>query len=269
MAFKRFRPCYVFEDELGDYGLPDSSEQKNIMSLVYGASTLIDEYCGRTDGDGNGSLVYTTYIERLLLQARNRNILRTSFKPLIAITPDTYNDLILSGGNVTSKTQPFWTGVQQNTIHRPDTTLSPLIGASGRYGYPRRGEAAIYPDLNYGMNMLQVAAYFGGPPGFTVIDATGIDFDTQTGELWIPAGLYMSQYTEIVVIYNAGYDPRNMPYAIKDACAGLIRNQLARGGVTGLRSLAGQGMVNVTFTEELIDATIAKQLEKFQNVIAY
>jgi hypothetical protein len=234
---------------------------------VDGASTLIDEYCGRTDGNGLGSLVYTTYVERLLLQARGRNIVRVSFKPMAVVTPQVVNTLQASG-NVDDNN--FWTGVRANTIVRPDTTLSPILGCSGRYGYPRRGEMAVYPDLNYGMNLLQVASFFGGPPGFTPIDVTAVDFDVQTGEIWMPAGIYMSQYTEVVLIYNSGYDPTRMPKAIKHACAALVRNMLARGGgTTGLKSIMGQGMVNVTFTDDLIDPTVQRWLQAYQNVIAY
>jgi hypothetical protein len=268
---KPFKPRYIFEDELSYFGLPDSTQQPNILSLLDSASTLVDEHCGRTDGNGNGSLAYTTYQERLLLQSPNRNIVRVSFKPLATVTQATVNLLSLSG-NQTSKTpyQYFYTGVLANTVVRPDVSVSPLLGASGRYGYPRRGAAAIYPDLNYGMNLLQVASYFGGPPGWTPIDCSSIDFDPATGELWVPAGLYLSQYTEIVVIYNSGFDPTNMPPAIKDATAAVVRNALAKGGMTtGLKSISGQGMVNVTFQDELIDVSIEKWLAPFKSVIAY
>lgn len=265
---KRFRPCYIFQSELADFGLPDITQQPNIMSLVMGASTLIDDHCGRTDGNGNGSLVYTTYVERLLLQARNRNLLRVMFKPMVTVDVTTVANLQASGALGTVNN--YFTGVTANTIARPDATVSPLLGCSGRYGYPRRGEAAIYPDLNYGMNMLMVAAYFGGPPNFTAIDVTSIDFETQTGELWLPAGLYLSQYTEIIAVYNSGYDPTDMPGAIKDSCAALVRNLLARGGgTTGVKSMSGQGTVNVTFTDDLIDPTIQRWLSKFVNVVAY
>lgn len=264
---RRYRPSYVLESELSDYGLPDSSKVKNIMTLVRSASTLIDEYCGRTDGNGNGTLAYATYAERLLLGARNRNILRVMFKPLVAITQDVANDLQASG-NVGSQNN-FWTGLTVNTITRPDDTLSPIISCSGRYGYPRRGEQALYPDLNYGMNLLVVASYFGGPPNFVTIDVSAIDFESQTGEMWVPAGIYMSQYTEIIVTYNSGYDPRNMPYPIKDSCAAIVKNLLAKGGTTGVRSLAAPGSVSVQVSESLIDPDIERWLAPFKTVTAY
>lgn len=270
-----FRPRYILPSELVSYGLPDPTVQKNILALVDAASIFIDEYCGRTDGNGQGSLVYTTYQERILLQARNRNIFRLTFKPLAVVTVDTQNQLIASAaqvqGNDPLEAVNWWyTGVQANTITTSVNTTSPILSASGRYGYPRRGESAIYPDLNYGMNLLQVAAYFGGPPNFTFIDPTAIDFDTATGELWVPAGLYMSQYTEVVITYNSGYDPRNMPRAIKQACIGLIKNFLARGGGTfALKSISAAGSVNYTFTDDDVDKTIERYLMNYRTIVAY
>lgn len=271
-----FTPRFILPNELRRYGLPDAKKTPGVLNLVDAASALIDSYCGRIDGDGLGSLVYTTYMERLLLQARNRNILRVSFKPMSSLTPDVTNNLQASANGSINKDFPdittnyFWTGVQPNTILRPDTTLSPIIGCSGRYGYARRSEFAIYPDLNYGMNLLQVASFFGGPPGFTPIDASAIDFDPKTGEIWVPAGLYLSQYTEIVIIYNSGYDPLNMPPQIKQATAMLVRNFLARGGgTTGIKAINAAGTANVQFTDDMIDDTIARILSPYVNLIAY
>lgn len=272
---KPFRPRYIMPSELTLYGLPDAVNQPNILALVDAASTLIDEYCGRTDGNGQGSLVYSTYQERILLQARNRNIFRVTFKPMVALDANTVNNLVASsnlnqGNDPLLNVNTYYTGVQPNTIITNTGTLTSILGASGRYGYPRRGEMAIYPDLNYGMNLLQVAAFFGGPPLFTFIDPTAIDFDPQTGEVWVPAGLYMSQYTEIVITYNSGYNPLQMPQAIKQACVALIKNFLARGGgTTALKSINAAGSVNVTFTDELIDTTVDRYLAAYRTIVAY
>lgn len=276
-----FRPRFILPQEMPLYGLPSADDQPNILALVDAASTLIDQYCGRTDGNGQGSLVYTTYAERLLFQARGRNILRVSFKPMVVVDGTTVQELTASANaalpvNWSSQpllyTNSYWTGVQQNTIVRPDGSTSSILSASGRYGYARRNDFAVYPDLNYGMNLLQIASFFGGPPGFTPIDVTGIDWDreSQSGEIWVPAGIYMSQYTELVCVYNAGFDPRNMPGAIKIATSQVVRNFLARaGGVTALKSISGQGMVNYQLTDSDIDPTTASMLDAYRNVIAY
>jgi hypothetical protein len=257
----QFQPRYIFESELAQFGLPDTDNQPNIMSLVDGASSLIDEYCGRTDGDGNGSLAFTTYSQRMLLP-EGRNIFRTMFRPLIAVPAQTVADLSASGQN-------FYTGCQPNVVKMNTGVLTPLIGASGRYGYSRRGSQQVYPDLNYGANILQIASFFGGPPQFTPIDISMADFDNKTGEIWVPAGLYLSQYTEVFITYNAGYDPRDMPKSIKHACAALIRNLLSKGGgTTGMKSFS-VWRVSGQFTEDLIDATVARWLQNYVTVLAY
>jgi hypothetical protein len=258
---------------------------------VDAASASIDVHCGRIDSEGNGSLVYSTYMERLLMQARNRNIVRCSFKPLASIPASVVNNLSASANFIptnTSTGEPikavtnnplmftnyFWTSCQANTVsvqNVPGSTLSPFIGVSGRYGATiRRSDASIYPDLNYGANPIMIASFFGGPPTWCNIDISQIDFDPQTAEIWVPAGIWASQYTEIVVVYNSGFDPLNMPGPIKQATAMLVRNFLSRGGgTTGLRSISTRGTANISFDPNLIDDHIKNILAPFCNIIAY
>lgn len=257
-----FVPRFIFASELKAYGLPSQSEQDDIMSLVEGASVLIDEHCARIDSDGNGSLVYTTYTERLHLP-QGRNVVRLTYRPLAAIPESVRVDIAASGDR-------YYTGFKSNGVVRtPGSVLSPIVSLSGRYGYGRRGEQQVYPDLNYGANILQVASYFGGPPQYTPVDIGFVDFNTQVAEIWIPAGLYLSQYTEIEVMYNSGFDPRDMPSAIKQATANVTKNSMIRGGgMTGLQSITGVGKIGTSFTEELIDPTTKKLLRSYVTTIA-
>lgn len=254
-----FQPQYILESELREYGLPLPSEKADIISLVKQASVLIDEHCGRMETDGNGSLVYSTYTERLTFPS-GRNVIRVSYSPLAAVPASTVNLLAASGGG-------FYTGVQANTITTATGVLSPVISAKGRYGYGRRADSALYPDATYGMNLLQVASYFGGPPTFTDIDVSSIDFDTRTGELWIPAGIYLAQYTEIEISYNGGYDPRNMPRAIKFATAGIVKNAIAK-VTTGVKSIQGAGKISILMEDHLIDETIERFLMNYKVTLA-
>src|ERR1700756_5632481 len=140
-----FTPRFLLPNELTQYGLPDANKQPAILSLVDAASSLIDQHCGRTDGTGQGSLVYSTYFERLLMQAVNRNIVRLSFKPLVALSPNVINLLTasansiptvpasqrqLAGATSLQNTNYFWTGCIPNTIsisNVPGSTISPII----------------------------------------------------------------------------------------------------------------------------------------------
>ena len=258
-----FQPQYLTEAELPTFGLPTVAQQGNIINLVEAASSLIDEHCGRVEDDGGGSLVYSTYTERLELP-EGRNTVRLSYKPLVGIPAATVTALSASGGC-------FYTGVVANTVtsNFGGGNLSPLISCSGRYGYGRRDNQLKYPDSGYMMNLLQVASFFGGPPPFTPIDLMMIDFDPRTGQIWVPAGLYISNYTEIEVTYNSGFDPRNMPRSIKHACAQICKNSLAKGsGTTGIKSISGAGRINIILDPELIDKNTDKLLNNYKTTLA-
>ncbi len=265
MGLNQFSPRFIETEDFIKFGLPDPTQVPDIVTVVERASTLIDEYCARTDVDGNGSLVWTSYTERLFLPV-GRNILRVSFRPMSAVDANTLANYAASGSNG-DEPNYFSTGALPNTQFRAGTsTLSPLVSASGRYGYARRGQQQVYPDLNYAANVLQIASFFGGPPQFTPIDITSIDFDPRTGELWLPAGLYLSQYTEVLLTYNAGFDPLRLPPAIQHATASLVRNLLSRGGgATGLKGF-GAGRIRAEFTEDLIDVNIANLLSAYRMV---
>jgi hypothetical protein len=273
VAQQDFQPRFISQQELAAFGLPDATVQPDIITLVERASTLIDEACGRQDVDGNGSLVYTTYTERVLLP-QGRNMTRLSFRPLVAVPLSVQQQLVASANQMDASGNPiannFYTGFQPNTQNAPvaSANLTPLISCSGRYGYGRRGQQQVYPDLNYAANVLQIASFFGGPPTFTPVDITQVDYDPRTGEIWVPAGLYLSQYTELVVAYNVGFHPLHMPRGIKHACASLVRNLLVRGGgATGLTGF-GAGKIRADFTPALIDVTIEQMLMPYYTVRA-
>lgn len=261
----QFQPRFIDEENLQAFGLPDVTQQPDIVTLVERASTLIDEFCARTDVDGQGSLVWTTYTERLFLPV-GRNIFRVSFRPMASPDASTLAQFAASGNNG-SEPNYFYTGAVPSALYRAGTnTLSPVVSCSGRYGYARRGQQQVYPDLNYAANVLQIASFFGGPPQFTPIDVTSIDFDVRTGECWVPAGLYLSQYTEVLITYNSGWSPLALPNAVKHATASLVRNLLARGGgATGLKGFQA-GRIRADFTDDLIDVNIQNMLQAYRTV---
>src|ERR1039458_4054017 len=251
------QPQFIVEAELTTYGLPTVVQDPNILSKVRRASTLIDQYCGRQTVGGNGSLIYTTYSERLLLP-EGRNIIRCSYRPLVAIDAATFNSYAASATNLSPS------GI--NTQLAADgATLSPLVSATGRYGYGRRASQQVYPDLNYGANILQIASYFGGPPQFTPINISLTDFNPLNGEIWVPAGLYLSQYTEIFIVYNSGFPPNVLPSGIKEACAMLIFNFLTR-PASGMTSFTVAG-IHHQFTPSLVDDDVDRMLGPFKTVV--
>jgi len=258
-----FQPRFLFADEITQFDLPSIGQLPNIMNLVDAASSLIDEECGRVDVKGVGSLVYTTYAERILIP-EGRNLFRVAFAPMTAPDATVVADLTtlnnVSGSN-------YYNGFIPSSIVQKAGNLSSIIGLSGRYSYGRRSTSAMFPDSQYGANILQIAAFFGGPPQFTPIDISQSDYYDDVGEVWCPAGLMMSSYTEILIQYNSGYDPRHMPRNIKHATAALVKNFIARGG--GITSVIGYSAakVHVQFTRELIDPTIERFLTPFRKTV--
>lgn len=263
-----FMPCYIFENELTAFGLPTPDVQGDIMNTVQFASSLLDGECGRIDGDGNGSLVYTTYTQRILLQTRNRNLVMLAAKPVVPLTPLAVSGLMAQA----TGTNFYYTGVQPNTVAGPTMALSGIIGASGRYGYTRQDMSIAYPDLFAFINPLNLVTMFGGPAPWVPIDITNTDYDPKTGEVCIPAGLQLQRYSEILIQYNSGWDPNNMPRIIKQVTAALVKNALARGdGTTGLMTLSmGRGGPNATFQRGgLLDPTLDAMIQPYRTVRAY
>lgn len=263
-----FIPSYILPEELCSFGLPSPDFQGDILNTVQMASALIDIECGRIDGDGNGSLVYTTYVQRILLQTRNRNLLTVGSKPIVGL-PQATIDLLASSGAGPSGNY-YYTGCLANTVVGPAGTLSGIIGASGRYGYTRQDGSAAYPDLQALVNPINLVTLFGGPAPWIPMDVSNMDYDAKTGEVWIPAGLQLQRYAEVLLQYNSGYAPWAIPRPIKQVCAALVKNSLPRGGLTGLMTLSlGGGAANSSFVQKLLDPTLDAMLQPFRNVRAY
>jgi hypothetical protein len=267
-----FQSCYLLPVELQNYDLPTPAAVPSITSLVQFASAIIDESCGRLDDDGNGSLAYTTYTSRILMQSRNRNLLQLPMRPVVGLTSTVINTLI-AAASVSGDNTPnyYYTGVIANTINQYNGTLSGIISASGRYGYPRQDMSVSGPDFFAQLNPINLLSTFGGPAPFVSIDITNTDYDPKTGECWIPVGIQMQRYTEVVFSYNSGFNPLGMPMPIRLATAALTKNLLSKGGgVTGLNSVnLGKSGTNISMQQAIIDPTVQQFLTPFRSVRAY
>jgi len=273
-------PMYILPEEFSAYGLPCPKDEKcNAAQLVQFASAFIDEECGRIDGDGSGSLCYSTYVQRVLLQTRNRNLIALAMKPMVSVDQQTVDDLVAlavntSGsdfaGTVYAGTQPYYTGCWANSFNSYNGSPSAFLGASGRYGYTRQDRSVGYPDLYAMINPLNLVTMWGGPAPWVSVDCTQIEYDPKTGECWIPAGLQLQAYSEIMAVYNSGYDPRRMPYQIKYVVAGLVKNLITRGGVTGITSMNyGKLGASYQFFQDLLDPVLDRMLTPFRTVRGY
>lgn len=123
---------------------------------------------------------------------------------------------------------------------RPLTTLAytpvmRLLSGQGRYGYGRRGESSRYMVDEF--NLLASLSHFGGPPAWEAFPLENTGVDSETGQVWVPAGVMLSYYSEVNLWYVAGFAQGNIPDAIKFACAQLVK------ATAGLPAVAANGNV--------------------------
>jgi len=111
---------------------------------------------------------------------------------------------------------PEWRPVTRTTytplvIVAPATT--PFVTVRARHGIGRGPNA---------MTLAEMIAPFGGPPAWETLDPAKVEYNAATGEIWLPAGIFGMPYTEVELVYTAGYTAA--PQAVKQACAQIIRN---------------------------------------------
>jgi hypothetical protein len=176
--------------------------------------------------------------------------------------------------------QSYYTGffpspnlLNNSTIFGPEATqtVSAILAASGRYAFPRRDTYPMSNDPYSHVNPLTLITLFGGPPPWISIDMSNLDYDPQTGEIWVASGMWLERYTEIIFTYNSGYNPARMPVKIKQATAALVKNLMMRGsGTTGMRSFnLGKSGISAQFDPDVIDENIQRMLAAFVSTRHY
>jgi hypothetical protein len=131
---------------------------------------------------------------------------------------------------------------------------SPLVSARGRFSIPRRGEWP-FDDLR-----LDVALAFGLPGSWSNIDPTSVDFDSSTGELSLPLNLVGLWFSEVDLVYTAGFAVT--PDSVKYACAQVVRNAQATPAVNVKVGRVDRMRMDY-FAPDLLDATVRSLLAPF------
>lgn len=134
-----------------------------------------------------------------------------------------------------------------------------VFSGAGRYGYGRRSQQ-IMGDMG-DMNLLMVTAAFGGPPLWTPWDPKQASISFVTGEIWVPAGILLSYFTDIRVWYIAGFIQASLPDNVKQACANIIKLGKDSGLGANVRSRAvGQGGTVSKWENNMIDNNTRQML---------
>lgn len=131
---------------------------------------------------------------------------------------------------------------------------SPIISGRGRYTIPRRGEWP-FDDLR-----LDVALTFGMPGTWNAIDPAAVDFDLQTGELTLPLNVVGLWFSEVDMVYTAGFSV--VPDAVKYACAQIVRNAQATPAVNVKTGHMDRLRMDY-FAPDLLDDTVRSLLAPY------
>ena len=134
----------------------------------------------------------------------------------------------------------------------PATT--PIVSAQGRYCIPRRGEWP-FDDLR-----LDVALMFGLPGVWTAIDVSAIDYFANTGELTLPLNIVGLWFSEVDIVYTAGFS--TIPDPVKFACAQIVRNTQATPALNVKAERLDRMLLNY-FSDTLIDQTVREMLAPY------
>jgi hypothetical protein len=138
------------------------------------------------------------------------------------------------------------------TAVAPATT--PIVSAQGRYCIPRRGEWP-FDDLR-----LDVALMFGLPGIWTSITAAAIDCDINTGELTLPLNVMGLWFSEVDIVYTAGWGV--IPDPVKFACAQIVRNAQATPALN-VKTTHLDRMVMQYFSDTLVDQAVIAMLAPY------
>ena len=95
----------------------------------------------------------------------------------------------------------------------PQGAQTPFVQLRARHGISRGPNAA---------SLAEMLTPFGGPPEWITLDPAQVDYNADTGEIWLPAGIFGAPYSEVELTYTAGY--AEPPENVKLACAQIIRN---------------------------------------------
>ncbi len=188
---------------------------------------------------------------------------------LEATTPDSLvsaaSDLIdahcrRSGFGIAEYTERFRVGRSRTVrltwlpLIAMDGAGSPIVQARGRY-MGTRGDCAEGAAL-----VNELAQVFATPDVWFNVPASSLDVDTRSGEVIVCGGPLSPALSDLEVTYTAGYS--EVPQAVKQACAKLVKNALATPALNVSRQQIDSMYVQY-FADSLIDADVRQLLAPF------
>ena len=131
---------------------------------------------------------------------------------------------------------------------------SPIVSARGRYAVPRRGEWP-YEEMS------SVIAWAFGLPGlWNDLNPGDLDLFADTGEVSLPVNALGLAFSEIEVVYTAGF--ATLPDPVKVACAQIVRNAQATPALNVRRGRLDRMYLDY-FSNSLLDETVQEMLAPY------
>lgn len=141
-----------------------------------------------------------------------------------------------------------------------------IVSMLGRYAYGRRSDQI--GGLFQEMNLLASLQAFGGPPMWIPIVIPASSWSDSTGEIWVPASLYMAYYSDVRIKYVAGYAtvPDPVIRATALVAVGLINTPNLGGGLKLIT--AGDTRLE-RFAATTLDNDVKRLLDPFKARTTY
>lgn len=135
-----------------------------------------------------------------------------------------------------------------------------LMSGLGRYSYGRRSQQR-YGQEDFGL--ISSLQQFAGTPvwqSFDVAEATV----SPRGELFTPAGVYLSYFTDVRVRYVAGWPVDGVPAPIRQACLSVLASMATFPELSGnTKRLTAGGTTIERFADSVLDADTKNLLAPF------
>ncbi len=134
-----------------------------------------------------------------------------------------------------------------------DGATSAIVQARGRYARNRWTAGAT--EL-----AVEVAQVFTTPARWVAVSAELLEADAESGEVILGGGALSPALADLEVTYTAGY--AEVPKAVKQACAKLVKNALATPALNVSRQRIDR-MYLEYFSDSLVDADVKRLLAPF------
>lgn len=136
-----------------------------------------------------------------------------------------------------------------------------VLSLLGRYAYGRRTDqvGGLYQE----MNLLASVQAFGGPPMWVPISTAAASWSSQTGEIWVPAGMLMAYYSDVRARYVAGFP--EAPTPVVRATAQIASSIVAQVGMPGnIKVLSAGDSKLERFSASTLDADVKSLLDPYR-----